>query len=74
MKITPGDDCALGAGQFDHPVALFFLEMAILYTGFLVWHIASPPFAKAGASRDPCLPRVLLMFFALEEAYFCFGS
>ncbi|KAF8516050.1 hypothetical protein JB92DRAFT_2716243 [Gautieria morchelliformis] len=73
VKITPGSSTAFGKGLFDHPLALFILEMAILWSGFLVWNAMSAPFAKAGAIRDPSLPRTLLIFFALEQAYFCFG-
>ncbi|EJF67143.1 hypothetical protein DICSQDRAFT_47628 [Dichomitus squalens LYAD-421 SS1] len=74
VKITPGDDTALGAGLFDHPTATFFTEIAIFLAGLWVYATFSPPSTKAGYKRSPNRLWGIVLFLIGAQAHFSFGS
>jgi hypothetical protein len=74
VKITPGDNVALGAGMFDHPVILFALEMVLFFGSLGAYIMFAVPSSKGGYLRSRHLGKVVAAVFIAQQLQFCFGS
>jgi len=73
IKITPMDSTHLGAGMFDHPVALFLTESALFLGALWVYTTFAPIATRVGYKRHEERLWGIAAFLLAQQAHFCFG-